>query len=327
MEKHATLAKAFQAVANDIHDRGFTFQDMLGKEETYTFPNLYKAALHRAAVLQEHGLTKGDRVGLVVIEPKEFIITFLACQTVGILPVPLYPPMSFGGLDAYAERCSRILDSAGAKVLIVSSKVQNILWAQVDRVPSLRKLIRAEELDGNTLVPEIPVIEADDLSFLQYTSGSTSDPKGVMVSHRSLMANIHAIMGDHYQATSEGDVVVSWLPLYHDMGLIGKVLCTLVWGCSGVYIPTLRFIKRPSCWMDAIHRHRGTLTFAPNFALALAARRTRPSEIEKWDLSCLRSVGCGRRAHPSRDGSSVYEGISRRRKHAYRGRQPRLRDG
>jgi fatty-acyl-CoA synthase len=293
MPNYATLAEAFEVVASQVSDRGFTFQDMKGEEVTYNFPSLYKAALHRAAELQAHGLTKGDRVGLVVIEPKEFILTFLACQTVGILPVPLYPPMSFGGLDAYAERSSRILTSAGAKVLIVSAKVQNILWSQVDLVPTLRKLIRAEELDGNTKIPELPEISADDLSFLQYTSGSTSDPKGVMVSHRSLMANINAIMGDHFQAKPEQDVVVSWLPLYHDMGLIGKVLCTLVWGCAGVYIPTLRFIRRPSCWMDAVNRHRGTLTFAPNFALALAARRTRASELAEWDLSCLRSVGCG----------------------------------
>jgi fatty-acyl-CoA synthase len=293
MPKYATLAEAFQTVASQVADRGFTFQDMQGKEEKYVFPELYKAALHRAAELQGHGLQKGDRIGIVVIEPKDFILTFLACQTVGLLPVPLYPPMSFGGLDAYAERTTRVLTSSGAKVLVVSSKVQNILWSQVDKVPSLRKLIPVEELDGNTKTPNLPELTADDLSFLQYTSGSTSDPKGVMVSHGSLMANISAIMGDHYQANSESDVVVSWLPLYHDMGLIGKVLCALVWGCEGVYIPTLRFIRRPSCWMEAVNRHRGTLTFAPNFALALAARRTKASELAEWDLSCLRTVGCG----------------------------------
>jgi fatty-acyl-CoA synthase len=176
---------------------------------------------------------------------------------------------------------------------VVSSKVQNILWSQVDSVPSLRKLIAVEELDGDTKTPEIPELVPEDLSFLQYTSGSTADPKGVMVTHGSLMANINAIMGDHFEATETDDVVVSWLPLYHDMGLIGKVLCTLVWGCEGVYIPTLRFIRRPSCWMEAVNRHRGTLTFAPNFALALAVRRIKPSEIAEWDLSCIRSVGCG----------------------------------
>lgn len=293
MPQYATLAEAFQTVASQVTDRGFTFQDMQGKEEKYLFPELYKAALHRAAELQGHGLEKGDRIGIVVIDPKDFILTFLACQTVGLLPVPLYPPMSFGGLDAYADRTTRVLTSSGAKVLVVSSKVQNILWSQVDRVPSLRKLIPVDDLDGDTKTPEIPELTPEDLSFLQYTSGSTSEPKGVMVTHGSLMANINAIMEDHYEASATEDVVVSWLPLYHDMGLIGKVLCALVWGCDGVYIPTLRFIRRPSCWMEAVNRHRGTLTFAPNFALALAARRTKASDLAEWDLSCLRSVGCG----------------------------------
>ncbi|NCG17934.1 MAG: AMP-binding protein, partial [Rhodobacterales bacterium] len=124
------------------------------------------------------------------------------------------------------------------------------------------------------------------------TSGSTADPKGVMVTHGSLIANSKGIITEGLQLTP-GDTGVSWLPLYHDMGLIGFVIAPIVYGINIVFIPTLRFIKRPSVWMDTIHRHRGNATFGPNFAFALATKRVKKSQMEAWDLSCLKVVGCG----------------------------------
>ncbi|MDF1563110.1 MAG: fatty acyl-AMP ligase [Deltaproteobacteria bacterium] len=290
---HATLAEAVEKIGELHPENGFTFQDLKGAETTYSFPHLAELTAHRAAGLQAEGLKKGDRIGLIVVEPEDFVITFLAAVRVGIIPVPLYPPLSLGGLDAYAEKTAKILDCAGAKILVASAQLQNVLWGIVGKVPSLDKLLKVETLAEFRGTPEKVEVGPDDIAFLQYTSGSTSDPKGVIVTHASLKANSEAIMGPGLNATPEKTVGVSWLPLYHDMGLIGFVVAPMFWGVKVVFIPTLRFLKRTSVWMETIHRHRGTISFAPPFAFALAARKAKPSDLEKWDLSCVEVLGCG----------------------------------
>lgn len=291
--RFSTVAQAIAEVGTHYPGHGFVFQDLKGDEASYDFPDLERETARRAAALQELGLEKGDRLGLIVIEPEDFILTFLAALRVGVVPVPLYPPMSFGNLDAYAARTARVLDNAGAKVLAASARLKNIVWSLVDEVPELQQVVLANELEAEGTA-DYPEIAPEDLAFLQYTSGSTSDPKGVMVTHGSLVANAKGIMVDGAQLDPDkGDKGVSWLPLYHDMGLIGFVIAPICHGVPVVFIPTLRFIKRPSVWLDTIHRHRGTASFAPNFAYALAARRVRDSDLDRWDLSCVRVLGCG----------------------------------
>jgi len=289
-----TVAEAAARIGSLFPDHGFVFQDIEGKETGYTYPQVERETAKRAHGLQQLGLRKGDRLGLIVIEPEDFVLTFIGALRIGVVPVPLYPPMSFGNLDAYSERTARVLDSAGARILVTSTRLQNVLWAMVDQVPSLERLVVVESLREATGEPEYPEIEPEDLAFLQYTSGSTADPKGVMVTHASLMANSKGIITEGLQLFPErGDKGVSWLPLYHDMGLIGFVIAPMVYGVPIVFIPTMRFIKRPSVWLDTIHRHRGTTSFAPNFAYALACRRVRESDLDGWDLSCLKVLGCG----------------------------------
>ncbi len=289
-----TVAQAIAEVGLHYPEHDFVFQDLKGAETQYTFVDLEKNTARRAAALQAYGMKKGDRVGLIVIEPEDFVLTFLACLRVGVVPVPLYPPLSFGNLDAYADRTAKVLTSSASRLLIASGKLQNVLWAMVDRVPSMEKLVAVEKLRDAKGTPAYPTIEPEDLAFLQYTSGSTADPKGVMVTHGSLVANSKGIITEGLCLDPErNDKGVSWLPLYHDMGLIGFVIAPICHAISVVFIPTLRFIKRPSVWLDTIHRHRGNASFAPNFAYALATRRVKDSDLEKWDLSCLKVLGCG----------------------------------
>ncbi len=289
----ATVAEAIALAGQHWPQNGFTFQDEAGEETAYSFGEIERETARRAAGLQAMGLQKGDRVGLIVIEPELFVLAFLACLRVGVVPVPLYPPLSMGNLDAYAQRTATILQSAGARVLISSARLQNLLWSQVDRVPSLERLVRAEDL-AQDAAPRLPTIQPQDIAFLQYTSGSTSDPKGVVVTHANLIANCSAIMGPHgIDLDPQVDRGVSWLPLYHDMGLIGFVIAPIVWGVPIVFIPTIRFIKRPTCWLDTISAHRGTASFAPNFAYALVARKARPEQLDRWDLSSMKVFGCG----------------------------------
>ena len=296
----ATLSDAIVATARRYPERGFVFQDVKGAEKLWTFADIERGTATRAAGLQALGLSKGDRFGLVVVEPEDFILTFLAALRVGILPVPLYPPLSFASLDAYAERSARVLSSCGATVLVASAQLQNVLWSLTDTVPTLKRLAKVEDVAQSTGTPEWPVILPDDLAFLQYTSGSTSDPKGVMVTHRNLVAQARGIIEGIDLDGDKGDKGISWLPLYHDMGLIGFVIAPLIRGVPVVFIPTLRFVKRPSVWMETIHAHRGTVTFGPNFAYALAAKRVRPEDLARWDLSCVKIFGCGAEPiHPS----------------------------
>lgn len=288
-----TVAQAIAEVGRYYPENDFVFQDLRGNERRYTFVELERETGRRAAALQERGMRKGDRIGIIVIEPEDFVLTFLAALRVGVIPVPLYPPMSFGSLDAYADRTRMVLDSAGARLLIASAKLQNVLWALVDKVPSLERLVPVEQLAQASADPVYPEILPEDMAFLQYTSGSTADPKGVMVTHGSLIANSRGIITEGLQLEPERDKGISWLPLYHDMGLIGFVIAPICHAISAVFIPTLRFVKKPSVWLDTIHRHRGTASFAPNFAYALACKKVKDEELDSWDLSCVRVLGCG----------------------------------
>jgi fatty-acyl-CoA synthase len=290
------VVPALNALEGD-HTRGFTFVGGKGPGEDLflSFHDLRLAAQRRAAHYSKAGLQRGDRVALVVPEGEQFIPAFLGALWAGLIPVPLYPPLSLGKLDAFMDALVSILNVAKPRVLVTTERVGKVLWSAVGRIPSLEKVITAEELalDPGGALPTAADLHDDEVAFLQFTSGSTALPKGVMVTHGSLAANCHAIVVHGLQATSGNDRAVSWLPLYHDMGLIGFVIAPICHGIPTTFIPTLSFIKNATIWMETIHKHRGTLSFAPNFAYALVAKRAKPEQIARWDLSCMRVFGCG----------------------------------
>lgn len=242
--------------------------------------------------MKELGLQRGDRVALVLPEPDEFVLTFIACLTGGFVAVPMYPPQTLAKMEAYGDTVRHILAASGAKLLVTSEGLMGLIEENLSQVTGTRVVREADVRgnDHNTVEPEPVALE--DLAFLQFTSGSTNKPKGVMVTFGNLAANAHAIMVDGLKSTPE-DRGVSWLPLYHDMGLIGFVVAPLYTLVQVMFLPTMAFIRRPSIWLDAIHRFRGTITFAPNFAYALAARAVTDSQAKDWDLSCMRALGCG----------------------------------
>ena len=316
MTMFRTVAEALAKGGQTWPESRMVFQDQRGVETNYPYPELERLTAERAASLAAMGLAKGDRVGMIVVEPEDFVLTFLAAVRIGVIPVPMYPPLSFGSLDAYAERSARILTLSKARVLVASAQLQNVLWSLVDKVPSLERLVRVEDVRGVGLArPSFPTIAPDDMCFLQYTSGSTSDPKGVVVTHGNLVSNAGAIV-EALGYTSANTMGTSWLPLYHDMGLIGCVITPILHGLSFAYIPTIRFIKKPSVWFETMHRHRATTTFAPNFAYALIAKKAKPDEIATWDLSSVQTFGCGAepiQAQTVRDFHEVFGGCAIRR--------------
>jgi fatty-acyl-CoA synthase len=281
---------------NAVHaDRSVTFVrsgNDGGGERVVSFPELWLEARRRAHALAALGLRPGDRVALVLPEPEEFVLTFMGALTAGVVAVPIYPPQTLAKMEAYGDTVRHVLEASGARVLVTSEALRPLIVEHLagngSRVVTEREVREAPGFHGQAPEP----VSLDDLAFLQFTSGSTSRPKGVMVTHRNLSVNSHAIMFDGLKSTPD-DRGVSWLPLYHDMGLIGFVVAPLYALVQVMFLPTLSFIRRPSLWLDAIHRFRGTITFAPNFAFALATRAVTESQARGWDLSCMRALGCG----------------------------------
>ena len=254
-----------------------------------TYGELITDADRLARGMHRLGVRRGDRVGLVLHRPRDFVPAFLGCVRAGFIAVPLYPPLTLGQFASWAKTTGRMLATARASLLLADPPVAYTLRSLRDEVPSLREVVSMDELPEGGELPIGPVSD-DQVVFLQFTSGSTAAPRGVRVTHGSLWANAHAIMVDGLHASPE-DRGVSWLPLYHDMGLIGFVMSPLVTRTPITFISTLDFLKRPEVWVRTLSDDRGTISFAPNFGYALTARRT-PS-TDGLDLSAVRVLGCG----------------------------------
>jgi fatty-acyl-CoA synthase len=285
----ATVVDAMTASA-EVADQGFTFADVRGQENFMPFGELAKAAHRQAGVLHALGLEPGQRVVLIIPEQQAFVVTFLAALAARLVPVPMYPPTSLAKVENWRQTAEGILRVAGPAAIVAVDEVCPLLWSLPGRLDA--KIITCRQLAAHpdaafTAAPADP----EDLAFLQFTSGSTMAPRGVMVSHRNITENCSRIMGDFLRPVEVTGV--SWLPLYHDMGLIGFVLAPLLAQRPVVFMDTLAFLKRPALWFDLIHRHRATVTFAPQFAYALAVRRVAAADLARWDLSCLQVAGCG----------------------------------
>ena len=276
--------------------RGFRFLSARGEERYFPYEALEREARRRAAKLAALGLGKGDRVALVIPDAVEFVLSFLGASMAGLVSVPIYPRQSFNFRTrrSYSETVSHIVRSAGARMLLTLASNRDAIEEALTPCTGLERVVVLEDLlEGDAPDAAFPEVAPEDLCFLQFTSGSTALPKGVMVTHGNLVANAQAFLGPRGLDLRPDDVAVSWLPLYHDMGLIGFVLGTLICDLPTVLLPTEAFVRRPGIWMETISRYRGTITFAPNFAYALAARRTRDQDLDGLDLACLRVAGCG----------------------------------
>jgi acyl-CoA synthetase (AMP-forming)/AMP-acid ligase II/acyl carrier protein len=257
-----------------------------GDERTVTYGGLWREAAAVAGGLRAEGVERGDTVALMLPTGNDFLRAFQGVLIAGAIPVPIYPPARLDQLDEYAGRQSAILADASVRVLVTVSKAKPIATVLRARVPSLRRVATADELAERGQ----PWSSADgggtDPAFIQYTSGSTGQPKGVLLTHDNLLANIRAIAFG--LRVTPMDVGVSWLPLYHDMGLIGSWLFCLHQGLPLTLQSPLSFLARPERWLWAIHERRATLSAAPNFAYELCVRKIADSAVEGLDLSSWR---------------------------------------
>ncbi len=259
---------------------------------TFSFNAVERESARYGGALQALGLRKGNRVALILESNDDFVLCFLGAIRAGIVPVPIYPPMALGQLQAYLDNTRHIVAKSGARVLVTNTKIKRLLGTVQAACPELEQVVAFEGIRESAEPLKGEKIGPDDVALLQFTSGSTSRPKGVVLTHANVAANVRCIMVDGLHITPE-DVGVSWLPLYHDMGLIGFVIAPLYHRVPVVHLPSLLFLKRPVSWFQAITRHKGTAAFAPNFAYALCVKRIKASELDGLDLSRWRIAGCG----------------------------------
>ncbi len=255
-----------------------------GEQETarLTYGDLEIRARAVAARLQR-SVRPGERALFMYPPCLDFVVAFFGCLMAGVVPVPVYPPRQ----NRSFERLAAVVRDASATRLMATEQVFSLSAAGFERLPGGRSL---EWLVSDTVDPAeadafVPApIARDDLAFLQYTSGSTGDPKGVVVSHGNLLVNL-GMIHELLQCPEEA-VTVSWLPQFHDMGLIGMTLYPLAYGGSSVQMPPAAFLQRPVRWLSAISTYRGRLTTAPNFAYELCSHKVKEVELAGLDLSC-----------------------------------------
>lgn len=288
-----TLTEALRGLGERT-ERGFVFVHADGTERSYSFKDLHAESRRRAADLHQRGLKKGDRLAIAVPDPEEFVLSFLGAIMGGIVPVPISPQLSFKNIEGYHDTVTHIANASGAALLLTTESTRQYVDPILPRAEKLRGIVTVGELAETPAGAGVDVtVEPTDLAFLQFTSGSTSRPKGVMVTHRNLAWNSESFMIHGLAKDSSFDKGVTWLPLFHDMGLIGFAIGTIFTDIPVVFMPTASFVRNPRIWLDKIHQHRGTITYGPNFAYQLVAKRIKEKDVAELDLSCLRRVGCG----------------------------------
>ena len=282
----ATLTEVLEWHAAHNPQRTHVFLYGEGEQaQPISYAELLNEAQRIAAGLVARGLLPRQTVALMLPTGRSYLTSFFGVMLAGGIPVPIYPPARLAQIEDHLRRHARILANAETVFIITVPQAKGVAALLRADAPSLLEIVTPEELD----LPAMKLLyraAADDIAFLQYTSGSTGDPKGVVLTHANLLANLRA-MGEA-TGVSGDDVFVSWLPLYHDMGLIGAWFGSLYFGMPLILMSPLAFLARPSRWLSTISRHGGTISAAPNFAYELCAKKLSDADLHGLNLSSWR---------------------------------------
>ncbi len=295
MSDFATLGEALDYAATGV--RGLNFHDPRGNlARPYPYSELRRDALDMAYRLIAKGVKPGDRIALIAETSPEFAALFFGTVYAGAWPVPLPLPTSFGGRDSYVDQLAVQMQSAEPTFLIYPESLENM-------APDAGRLVGAETISWEAFGAE-PVVETalpsaatDDIAYLQYSSGSTRFPHGVAVTHHALLNNLAA--HGHGMEVNDTDRCVSWLPWYHDMGLVGCFLSVVANQVSVDYMKTEDFARRPLAWLDLVTRNTRvgdtSISYSPTFGYDICARRisSQSHVSERFDLSGWRIAGNG----------------------------------
>jgi fatty-acyl-CoA synthase len=285
------LAEALDYAARG--NTGYNFYDGTGKlSAVFPYKKLRKEARSLARRLLGLGPRRGARVALVADTNPDFMRYFYACQYAGLVPVPLPASIYLGGHEAFVKQLRRLLVSCKADIAIAPEEYLPYLREAADRLD----VTCYGSTNGFAHLPEeqieLELSAAHELAYLQYTSGSTRFPRGVMITQQTVMSNLSAMITDGIELR-QSDRVVSWLPFYHDMGLVGMVLAPLAAQVSVDFLSPRDFAMRPRLWLKLMSENRGTISFSPPFGYELCQMRLRPKDVEALDLSSWRVAGVG----------------------------------
>ena len=287
-----TLGEALDYAASG--DRGFNFHDPRGTiKRAYRFAELRTDALDAALRLIAMGIAPGDRVALIAETSAEFAALFFGTVYAGAWPVPLPLPTSFGGRDAYVEQIRVQLASSDPVLLVYPPELADMA-GDAARLGGVKGIDWSVLAEAPVITAPLPQAQPDDICYLQYSSGSTRFPHGVAVTHAALLNNLAA--HGHGMALIDSDRCISWLPWYHDMGLVGCMLSPMANQVSVDYLKTEDFARRPLAWLDLISRNSGTsVSYSPTFGYDICARRmsSQTKASNRFDLSCWRLAGNG----------------------------------
>ena len=276
-----TVNAALARAAASAH--GLVFVDEREHEQTIPWSEVRARAQRMAGALAERGIRPGDRVAMVLPTGPDFMDAFFGTLLAGAVPVPLYPPVRLGRMDEYTRGTARMLEVVGARLLLSDSRIRLLLGGAVELArPPLGCRTVAALRDG--AVAHEVTVASDALGLIQFSSGSTVAPKPVALTHRALMSQVAAL--SHLLLVPPGapPTGVTWLPLYHDMGLIGCLLEAMYYPGNLVLLPPELFLARPALWLRALSRHRGMVSPAPNFAYGLCLKRIRDDDLAGIDL-------------------------------------------
>jgi fatty-acyl-CoA synthase len=285
----AATVTALVARARRSPDKGLRLLDRRERESFASWPEVAARAERVCGALQATGVRRGERVALVFPTGFDFVHALFATLLAGAVPVPLYPPLRLGRLEEHLARMALMVESSGACLVLADARIGPLLGRV--GLPARLGCRTLAGLPEGTPSPES--VSPDDRALVQFSSGTTSDPKPVALSHRALteqVRRLNAFWPDGNGVVHSG---LSWLPLYHDMGLIGCVLSALERPGTLTLLPPELFVTRPASWLRALSRFRATVSPAPNFAFGLCVERIRDDELEGVDLSSWRVALCG----------------------------------
>ncbi len=289
LEVFATLTDALDYAAKG--ETGCNFFNLRGALTlALPYSELRRAARALARRLAGR-FERGSRIALVAETSPEFLIAFYACQYAGLVPAPMPLPVNLGGKDGYLNQVRLMVDGSKASAAIGPASLRDFLTAALGGNSKI-DILDFDELKTLDSDAEAIPFGPDELCYIQYSSGSTSAPKGVIGTQKSVNANLHGITKHGLQLV-ETDRAASWLPLYHDMGLIGFALAPMYGQRSVDYIATSDFVRRPLLWLRVMSEHKATITYSPSFGYELSARRSAKAEDGALDLSSIRIAGIG----------------------------------
>ena len=285
-----SLAEGLDYAARGV--TGFNFYSARGQlQSVLSYAELRRRAISTARKLLSLGLKRGDRVAVVAETGPEFMAVFFGCQYAGLIPCPVPYSMYIGGKESYVERVAGMLSAARAGTVVAGDDLLSHIAEAAARAGVFRVLSHAALAALPEAAAKLEPFGADEEAYIQYSSGSTSSPKGVLISQKAIIANARGILREGLRLTPE-DRAFSWLPLYHDMGLVGFCLSPMLGQVSVDFLATTSFARRPALWLKLMSDNGSTITYSPSFGYDLAARRIN-GEAVTLDLSRLRVAGIG----------------------------------